>query len=221
MTKNQVIEKLFVGKNFNDCLSKMEPAHLREDLKMEVALIVCEWSEEKILKLELDKALEFYVVRVILNLIKSKTSPFAKMYRAQLVPIEVNGHVKGFKPGSDYATDRKIRASFEKVEAKIYNEQSQRESVSEREIREQIEDLAIAEIENLYWYDAEMIRLYLKHGNFRAIEKETGIPFISCYKNIKKSLAILKKKAVDSVNKPVFTKEEKVFIQNNKPCREY
>ncbi len=43
------------------------------------------------------------------------------------------------------------------------------------------------------------LRLYLKHGNYRAIEEETGIPYSSCFKNIQKSLGILKRRAIEGV----------------------
>jgi hypothetical protein len=183
MTKNQIIEKLFTGKNFCDCISKMEPDHLREDLRMEVILVICELPAEKIHQLHSDKALEFYTVRVILNQIKSKTSPFAKKYRT--VTQELNTH--------DIADN---------IEAE------------ERELREWLEDMAIEEVDRLHWYNKGLIALYIKHGNFRAIETETGIPFGSCYKTIKKSLNQIK----ETVNKPVFSKEELRFIQNNKIC---
>jgi hypothetical protein len=185
MTKNQIIEQLFRGKNFNDAIFKMEPAHLRDDLKMEVITIVCEWPEEKILKLHSDNALDFYVVRVILNQAKSSTSPFAKKYRAPFLEL---------KDVADHS-----------------------ESIEDRQVREQMEDFALEEIERLYWYDAEMIRLYLKLGSFRAIEEHTGIPFISCYKNIKKSMATLKKRALEEKPRTIFTKKEIEFIKNNKP----
>lgn len=189
MTKNQIIENLFTGKNFNDCLSKMEPRHLREDLKMEVISIVCEWSDEKVIQLHLDKALEFYVVRVILNQVKSKTSGFVRKYRST----------------STYEITRDVPC--------------QNEDIRNRQIKEELQRIAIEEIDRLYWYDAEMIRLYLKLGNFRAIEEHTGIPFISCYKNIQKSLTILKKKAIEKAV-PLFSKEELLFIQNNNSCRD-
>lgn len=188
MTRNQIVEQLFVGKNFNDCLRKMEPEHLQEDLKMEVISIVCEWPDEKVIKLYEEKSLEFYVVRVILNQVKSKTSPFAKLYRTPIVPIT-----------------KEVLNVEEDLEA--------------RAIKEMVEDLTIEEINRLYWYDAEMIRLYLKLGSFRAIEEDTGIPFISCYKNIKKSLNTLKRKAEDMKAKGVFTKEERSFIQNSNHAR--
>ena len=78
MTKNEVITNLYNSKNFNDCIGKMEPEYLREDLKSEVLSVVCEWSEEKVIGLHERKELDFYVVRVILNQIKSKTSNLFK-----------------------------------------------------------------------------------------------------------------------------------------------
>lgn len=189
MTKNQIIENLFTGKNFTDCIGKMEPRHLQEDLKMEVISIVCEWPEEKIVQLYKDKALEFYVVRVILNQATSPRSGFYYKFRKDQA-VELTANIPD-------------------------NKEDQRE----REVKETIEHIALEEINKLYWYDAEMIRLYMKLGSFRAIEEHTGIPFISCYKNIKKSLATLKKKAIEKAE-PLFSKEELKFIQNNKSCKD-
>lgn len=211
LTKNQIVERLFVGKNFNDCIRKMEPEHLQEDLKMDVIAIVCEWPDEKVIKLHQENSLEFYVVRVILNQVKSKTSPFHKQYRSPVIPIEM--HKAGFKVGSDCREDGKRRTRFEKAE--VNYQMTSVDDYEERLIREQAEDLAIEEIDRLYWYDAEMIKLYLELGSFRAIEDRTGIPFISCYKNIKKSLGVLKDKA-EGTYRPIFTKQERSFIQNNK-----
>jgi len=165
----------------------MEPEHLREDLKMEVALVVCEWSEEKVLQLHRDGALEFYVVRVILNQVMSNSSPFTKKYR------------------------RVHEELMEKHHTNIYPESHDFE---DRQTKEALEDLAIDEISRLYWYDAELVKLYIQLGNYRALEEKTQIPFISCYKNIQKSIGILKQKAQEA--KPLFTKEERSFIQNGK-----
>lgn len=141
----------------------MEPDHLRDDLKMEVMLIICELPAEKIHQLHNDKALEFFTVRVILNQIKSKTSPFAKKYR------NVHQELNSYEVADNIETE-------------------------ERELREMIEDMAIEEVDRLHWYSKGLIELYLKYGNFRAIERETGIPFGSCYKTIKKSLDQIKLK---------------------------
>lgn len=210
MTRNQIIENLFTGKNFCDCIAKMEPRHLQDDLKMEVITIVCGWPEEKIIQLHENKALEFYVVRVILNQVKSKTSDFVRKYR-QPVEYYVEAQPDLVGKGNN-TTERHALNIYQRVS----NKQQTNESSDERRIREQVEELALSEIDKLYWYDAEMIRLYLKLGSFRAIQEHTGIPFISCYKNIQKSLATLKKKAIEKAE-PLFSKEELQFIQNNKP----
>lgn len=161
MTRNQIISNLFTGKNFCDCISKMEPVQLREDLRQEVILIICELPAPKIRQLHKDKALEFYTVRVILNLIKSKSSPFAKKFRG--VTEELND-----------------------------KQQADEMQIEERQLKELIEDMALEEVDKLYWYNKGLIELYLKFGNFRAIEKATRIPLSSCYATIKKSFNEIK-----------------------------
>lgn len=180
MTKNEIISQLFTGKNLCDCIGKMEPDHLREDLKMEVILIICELSEEKILGLHYRKELEFYTVRVILNQVKNL---FAKKYRVR---------TEEYIETDDYDTQTK----------KDYSEAIDNEAIinEERQLREDIEDMAIKEVDKLHWYNKGLVALYMKHGNYRAIQEETGIPFGSCYKTIRKSLNQIK----ETVNKPVF-----------------
>ena len=89
-TKNQIIEELYRSKEFNDCIGKMEPEHLRDDLKAEVALILLETPDTKIAGLSEQGNLKFYAVRIILNLIQSKTSTFFKKYRSYFVEIDPN-----------------------------------------------------------------------------------------------------------------------------------
>lgn len=135
-------------------------------------VVVCELPEEKVIKLHRDRVLEFYVVRVIINMIRSRVSPFAKKYRTHHIEL----------------TDREV---------------AEESDLEGRELKEQLEDLALAEIPNLYWYDAKLISLYMDLGSFRAIEQATRIPHVSCYKTIKKSFAELKRLAVDPAARPV------------------
>lgn len=193
MTKNQIIEALFKGKNFNDCIQKMEPDHLREDLKMEVALIVCEWPDEKIIGLHQRRELEFFVVRVILNQIQSESSPFYKKYRqARLVYMEdpISGRTS---EENQEARHRHIASVNARVNVA---QQVNTDEFEDRLAKETVEDKALSEIENLYWYNAELVKLYMIHGNYRAIEQHTGIPFVSCYHTIKKAFKELKQKAL-------------------------
>ena len=166
MGKNEIVAELYSSKEFNDCIGKMEPDHLRDDLKAEVALILLETEESKLLQIHASGGLRFYTVRVIMNLIQSKTSFFYKQYRQQVTEI----------------TDRFISGEDQDLE--------------ERATREELEEKIFSEIDNLYWYNNQMLRLYLKHGNYRAIEKDTRIPYSSAYKTIQKSLEEIKQKVL-------------------------
>lgn len=161
MNKQKIIETLFLSKNFNDCLSKINPKHLIDDLRQDVILRICELPDEKIQHLHETKTLEFYTVRVILNTINNPNSKFYKDFRSTSVDIELS-------------------------------ECAEFDTFKERWIKEVKEDKAINEIKNLYWYNKELVELYLKHGNYRAVHAETGIPFPSIYKTIQKSLKEIK-----------------------------
>lgn len=93
-TKNEIVGELFTSKEFNDCIAKMEPDHLRDDLKAEVALILLETPDDKIVAIYSSgpMALKYYTVRIILNLIQSKRSAFYKKYRQPFVELDLNVH---------------------------------------------------------------------------------------------------------------------------------
>lgn len=186
-SKNQIIEALFNGKNFTECISRMEPEHLRDDLRQEVILKICEQSEDKIIGLHQRGELEFYTVRIILNESRNKNNGFARKYLSKTVELS----------GAEVSDD----SDFE-----------------QRMIREELEDYAISEIESLYWYDSELLKMYMNLGTFRAIQELTGIPHVSCFKTIKKAMATLKRRATVEIAarpKPVFSKRELSQIAGN------
>jgi hypothetical protein len=158
--KNEIIAALYVSDEFLQAISKMEPEHLRDDLKQEVMIILLETPEEKIIELNDSGGLKFYTVRVILNLMKSNTSPLFKKYRK---PIEEFNErlapcvVDSFIPDSEMRIQKELR-----------------------------EDRAMEFIDTLYWYDQTLVKVYLKVGNYRAMEKELDIPWESCYSTIQK-----------------------------------
>lgn len=50
------------------------------------------------------------------------------------------------------------------------------------------------QLDGLYWYDKQILQLYIKLGNYRAVEKATGIPFSSIYKTVQKAIKQIKEK---------------------------
>lgn len=167
MTRSRIIEDLFTGKNFNDCVAKMNPPSLRDDLKQEVALIVCELPEEKLIQLRQKNELEFYVVRIILNLVKNKYSPFARKFRTIFQELSIHEKI-------DEAEDPRLRAVREHREDKL------------------IDYVLQVEGDHPDWYHNALLKLYIETGSYRAIEDATRIPYASCYKSIQKYMKLLK-----------------------------
>jgi hypothetical protein len=59
----------------------MHPEELQYDLKAEVFLVLCEMNEDKLIGMYERNELKFYIVRIMLNMIKSDRSNFYKSYR--------------------------------------------------------------------------------------------------------------------------------------------
>lgn len=77
---NEIIVSLLQSDEFNNCMKKVKPS-LKQDLTGELSLILLETDPQKIVDLHEKKVLTFYIVRIILRLAFSKTSPFYKKYR--------------------------------------------------------------------------------------------------------------------------------------------
>lgn len=182
-TKNQIIEELFKSREFNECIDKMHPEHLRNDLRSEVILILCEKSEETLQTITEQGGLKFYTVRIILNLIQSKTSSFHKKFR--LIHHQYDPLNRRF---SDEFVDQ-----MNDMEALMTKEDTH--ELTERERRELMEDMAMDHLESLDHYEREIVKLYLRLGSYRKIEKETynealgmGIPWESCYSTVQRAI---------------------------------
>lgn len=77
----KILEEFYNSVEVNDAISKMHPVELQEDLKGELFLILAELPEEKLIGLYQAKQLRFYVVRVMLNLVRSTDKKFYAKYR--------------------------------------------------------------------------------------------------------------------------------------------
>lgn len=164
LSKNQIISELYVSHEFNECISKMHPEDLRDDLRSEVILILLETPEERLKQIYQSGGLKFFAVRIILNQIQSVTSSFYKKYRQQMSEL------------TDEVHDR------------VWREECGQDSIDDRLHRELTEERAIGIIDNLYWYDREIVKLYVDLGSYREIEKVTGIKWQSCYDTVQSAI---------------------------------
>ncbi len=89
-TRNQIIEELYLSKDISQAIRKMQPAELRDDLRQEMFISLCTLSEEKFWNLHENNALKYYLVRAMLNMIRSTgmNQPFFRNFRAKFEAIE-------------------------------------------------------------------------------------------------------------------------------------
>lgn len=192
MNRNEIIAELYNSREFNETIGKMHPAGLRDDLRSEVILILCEKDEQEIISIYQSGGLKYYTVRIILNLIQSSTSPFYKKFRIQSLDLSVLRDQTSYDIASELS-DSTV------VDNKELSKFSLRYSIGgvyhdETSDRQHLEGLALDAIDTLYWYDKEIIKLYLKLGTYRAVEDETGIPWESVYKTVQKACQKIKLK---------------------------
>lgn len=209
MQRDKILTDLFNSKEFNNCIRKMEPASLQEELKAEVCLVMCEIDAAKLIGLHERGELKYYAARVVINMIKSGTSEFYKKFREAahrqrfLFSNITNGSqdtIRGAENAYSVQTelasedDYRYNKYIEEIKAVLSYEDTDTPEWLERENEFLAREQAIAEIDNLYWYDSGIVKLYIKHGNYRAIEKETGIPWESAYKTVQKACREIKQK---------------------------
>jgi hypothetical protein len=96
MVKNEILAEFWDLKEVNEAFGKMQPEELRYDLKAEVFLVLCEMDEQKLIGLYERNELRFYIVRTMLNMIKSDRSTFYKNYRnhIEFVASDLNREIK-------------------------------------------------------------------------------------------------------------------------------
>lgn len=81
MDKNKIIEQYWLNDEVNQAFAKMQPIELQYDLKVEVFMVLLEMDDEKLFGLYERNEIRFYIVRTMLNMIKSDRSQFWKKYR--------------------------------------------------------------------------------------------------------------------------------------------
>jgi hypothetical protein len=86
-TKADIIQTLYESKEINQAISKMQPAELRDDLKQEMFLVLCELSDDKVEDMYERNVLKYYVVRMMLNMMTGRRSSFEKKFRQVFTPL--------------------------------------------------------------------------------------------------------------------------------------
>ena len=102
MSRDEILSEFWKSKSVNEAFEKMQPVELQADLKAEVFLILCEMDESKLIGLYERNELKYYMVRIMLNMIKSDRSSFFKNYRNYVELLENDVEVYETNPEETY-----------------------------------------------------------------------------------------------------------------------
>ena len=189
MNKNEVLEEFYSSKQLDTALNNLMGNNWRliEDFKQDLMLTLLEKSEEKIIQLEEDGVLMYYVINIILKQMKYPADLCYK-HNCQL-KIPKSKFYKTYKRGRN------------NIQIEDYKE------TGEEQIEYKCFDVLKYCSENriLTWHEKNLLSMYYKLGEYkhdnkrmslRRIEKELNIDHVSAHLVIKKAIEKIKK-AVD------------------------
>lgn len=81
MTRHEIISSMYADADIAEAIGKMQPAELRDDLRQEMFLVLAELDEERLLTMHREGWVKFFLVRTMLNMIKSDRSTFYNKFR--------------------------------------------------------------------------------------------------------------------------------------------
>ena len=155
--RDEILRIMYTDPDISDAIGKMDPPELRDDLRQEIFLVLAEMDEALLIQRYNEGWLRYYIVRTMLNMIKSDRSTFYNRFR------------RGFEELGD-------------IGERIADEGQEGEEKSLE-----------GHLSQLHWYERKLIEIYSENGrNVAKISRETGIPYRSLFKTIKKTKAVLK-----------------------------
>lgn len=195
MVKNKILAEYWTLKEVNDAFAKMHPEELQYDLKAEVFLVLCEMNEEKLIGLYERNELKFYIVRIMLNMIKSDRSTFYKNYRNYTEFIDPD-YVKNDGKDPSFNNYWKYVDFIEKKDRKTFykkksnnTEYIDTDHFLDNDDRTNLFEKLETNMNGLHWYNATLFKLYAIDfkKNAKELSRKTGIPYMSIVRTINKT----------------------------------
>ena len=159
-----------------------------DDLLHECLLVLYEKGEEFVNELIEKKALQFYCVRIMLNMYNSKTSKYHYKYRFEKKFVFEFLYWDGVE---DYAPTNKnvLTPTIQELRNQMHNQFID-------DCVEQMHEI----LNELYWYDAELFKLYKfgsndgKRWTLNSLAKKTGISRTSIFDTTNRVMKYISKR---------------------------
>lgn len=170
--RDKILTDLFRSQDLANCIAKMDHRHLHDELKSELFVVLSALPYEKIIGMKERNELNFYIFATIRNMVNSGTSKFHKEFRQSGLNC--------------YTVDYQGQEASEPIDTLA--ERLRREQQSEDEVRQMH-----TVIDEMYWYDKAIIKLYLEHQSIRKVAKKLDIPPSSIKSTLDRCKEIIRK----------------------------
>lgn len=162
------IKSIYSHPEIDECIKKFVSKEHREDFKQEVFLILLQIPCETIDKIS--GSLKYYIVRIILNLVRQQNNVFHKKYLDKTI---------------EYNTDKLLYEISSPADVDTISERMEREE-KELEIIERLKGVDLKLGNKSFPYHEKMIHLIADVGNMHRASIETGIPYTNVKRIVKK-----------------------------------
>lgn len=115
-----------------------------------------------------------------------------EMEEDRLLQMFNDGYLKYFIVRTILNMAKSDRSNFSRTFRRVYEDVSDNYQVEVYD--ESISDKLRKSMEVLHWYEKEIFRLYSESGNLLQVSRDTGIPYRSLLKTVKKVKTLLKYK---------------------------
>jgi len=184
MTKASILTEIYQSKEVEAIIRSIKPKDLQDDIKQHCFLELFEKSEEFILDLYNRGKLRHYIVKVLYNTSRWSCTTLHKQLGKELLLTDLENNY--------HNTDTEVSG---KVSGKYLEH---KEFIQHQEDREYEEINIEPVLKSVYWYKAELIRLYAEHGTYQKVSNLTGIPLKSVFTTIRDARIEIKQKYYES-----------------------
>lgn len=115
MNKQDIITQMYLDKDINQAISKMQPVELQDDLRQEIFLVLCEMNDDRLCGMWTSGYLKYFVVRTMLNMAKSDRSTFFNQFRRSFAEYCDNYEKADDVSESDEVLDSKLSRSMKEL----------------------------------------------------------------------------------------------------------
>lgn len=168
MVATALLTEIYESKEVRDVIAKLKPVHLQQDILQHTFCELFQKPHPFIEDLHERGKLKSYIVKILYNT--------ATYHRTSFEREQGKGQAK------EIPTDFCISSPYEVI----------RFVEEEKERQQEYSDIACA-VAKVYWYKADLIKLYAELGTYQAVAKQTGIPISSVFKTIKETRQEIKK----------------------------